>query len=70
MVDPAAALFEFPEMFTYHVPDARPDSENVTVYVTGENVTVGRVTEDPDTVSVPEYEDGAYILSAVEFSKV
>ena len=57
--------------FTYHVvPDGRPDSENVTVYLTGENVTMGRVTEDPDTVSVPEYEDGAYILSAVEFSKV
>ena len=37
MVDPAAALSEVPEMFTYHVPDARPDSVNVTVYLTGMN---------------------------------
>ena len=70
MADPAAALLEEPEMFTYHVPDARPDSVNVTENVWGVNVTVGRVTEDPDTVNVPEYEDGAYTLSAVEFSNV
>ena len=60
-----------PVMFTYHgVPEGNPDSVHVPVYLTGENVTMGRVTEAPDIVSVPEYEDGAYILSAVEFSKV
>ena len=63
--------FVTPFRVTDHdVPLESPDSVNVTVYVTGENVTVGRVTEEPDTVSVLEYEDGAYILSAVEFSKV
>ena len=59
MVDPAAALFEFPEMFTYHVPDARPDSENVT-----ENVWSVKDIEDADvdapvTCTEPEYAFGA-----------
>ena len=48
-----------PVMFTYHaVPDGRPDSVNVTVYVTGRNVmATGEV--GPLTVSDPVYAFGA-----------
>ena len=55
----------------YHVvPDGRPVSVNVTLYVTFEKVTEGKFTAVPETVNVPAYEDGSYILSLIEFKKL
>ena len=51
----------WPVMFTYHVvPVGRPDSVNVTEYVTSENVTLSE-TAAPLTVNEPEDGDGSYV---------
>ena len=45
--------------FTYHVdPVGRPDSVNVTEYVTSENV-MGSESDLPFTVNDPGYADGS-----------
>ncbi len=59
MADPAAALLEEPEMFTYHVPDARPDSVNVTENVWRVKDVEGAEVEAPVTCTEPVYAFGA-----------
>ena len=57
---------------TYHTPpEDKPDSVNVTVYFTSENV-VESETGVPSTENVDEIGDGAYILfaEAIVFSKL
>ena len=49
------------------MPDGRPDSVNVTVYLTRENATDSE-TEAPSTAREPEDGEGLYALSFVDIN--